>query len=245
MKMWLGLIAGLFLSFAEAANRLPADFVYLHDVEPSILQDMRYFGDHNFIGRPIRGYHAGVCIMQKRAAQALQRAQQEFLSHGFTLKVYDCYRPQRAVQDFVEWSENDSTLMKAEFYPTLEKDELFPDYIAKYSGHSRGSTIDLTLVKLPAKPNAVYHAGDPLVACTDPVDQRFADNTIDMGTGFDCLSPKANTAHRPLTKTARENRDLLLKTMQKTGFVNHPYEWWHYTLRHERYPHRYFDFLVK
>lgn len=239
-------LSGLILSIsAFASTQHPADFVHLRAIDPSILQELRYAQDHNFVGRPIVGYQAAECLLTRKAALALQHAQQRFLKLGYTLKVYDCYRPQRAVADFVEWSHSDSTLMKTEFYPHLDKSVLFPDYIAYYSGHSRGSTVDLTLVKLPVTPSADYHPGDQLSPCTAPASKRFADNSIDMGTGWDCLDPKANTAHRPLSPKAIKNRALLHQGMKLAGFNNYPKEWWHYTLKNERYRHRYFDFPVE
>jgi len=239
------LLSLLLISTAHAKSHLPDGFVYLSQIDPSILQEMRYFTSHNFVGRPVRGYRAGVCILTHKAAVALSQAQQHFLKRGVTLKVYDCYRPQRAVQDFVEWSRDDTLTTKAEFYPDMNKDVLFPDYIAYYSGHTRGSTVDLTLVKLPVTSSADYHPGDPLTSCTAPTEQRLADNTIDMGTGFDCFSPIANTLHRPLPKIAQKNRALLHHVMHRAGFVNYPNEWWHYSLRQERFKNRYFDFPVQ
>jgi zinc D-Ala-D-Ala dipeptidase len=169
-------------------------FVFLEDIDPTILQEIRYYTPHNFMGRRVEGYNAPSCVLTKEAANALKLVQSDALRLGYTLKVYDCYRPQQAVDEFVSWSYNTmDILMKDEFYPTLEKLELFPDYIATKSGHSRGSTLDLTLVPLPIPSQDVYSPGQPLVNCFASVDERFQDNTIDMGTGFDCLSPYANT----------------------------------------------------
>ena len=136
----------------------PADFVALEDIDPTIIQEMRYFTPHNFTGDPVVGYNAPLCILTRDTADALHRAQREFLAEGYALKVYDCYRPQRAVDDFVNWAKDlQDQRMKAEFYPRVDKSRLFTDgYIAEQSGHSRGSTMDLTVVKLPAEETRPY-----------------------------------------------------------------------------------------
>lgn len=136
-----------------------------------------------------------MCILTRDAADALHRAQQELLTEGYTLKVYDCYRPQRAVNDFVAWAKDlQDQRMKAEFYPRVDKSTLFADgYIAQKSGHSRGSTMDLTVVRLPAEETPHYTPGQPLTDCAAPQLERFPDNTIDMGTGFDCFDTLALT----------------------------------------------------
>ena len=126
----------------------PEGFVRLSDVAPDVLQEIRYYGEHNFLGRPVTGYDAAECWLTEPAAQALAKVQAEVSAQGYTLKAYDCYRPQRAVDDFVAWAQDpDDDTTRAEFYPRLEKDVLFPQgYILEKSGHSRGSTIDLTIV---------------------------------------------------------------------------------------------------
>ncbi len=135
---------------ALLALALAPGFVPLEDVDATILQDMRYATKYNFVGRRIDGYRDPVCILHRRAARALKRAQNELRDQGYTLKVYDCYRPQRAVDHFVRWSQNGSQKMKREFYPRVDKARVFDlGYVARRSGHSRGSTVDLTLVKLP------------------------------------------------------------------------------------------------
>lgn len=179
------LIGGWTAPVAAAQPPPPAqpDFVSLSDVDPSILLDIRYVTPHNFTGDPVAGYEAPLCLLTRPAADALRRAQQGFLAQGYTLKVYDCYRPQRAVDEFVAWAADlADQRMKPEFYPRVDKSQLFADgYIADKSGHSRGSTVDLTLVRLPAAPQPAYVPGQPLVDCAAP--QRFPDNTVDMGTG--------------------------------------------------------------
>ncbi len=189
---------------------------------------MRYATYHNFVGRPIRGYDAARCVLTKPAAAALSRVGNAASSMGLSLKVYDCYRPQRAVDEFVSWAKNlTDTLMKAEFYPTLNKSMIIPQYVAVMSGHSRGSTMDLTLVHDPPGPEGVYTPGMPLFPCTNPQGNRFKDNSIDMGTGFDCFDDMANTASPRVSPAQMENRTKLLTAMSREGFVNDPDEWWH------------------
>ncbi|MEV0947102.1 M15 family metallopeptidase [Rhodococcus sp. NPDC049939] len=239
--------AALLLSAsARPEPTAPADFVSLRDVDPTILQEIRYYTPHNFTGAPIDGYWAPMCILTREAAEALKRAQREFLEQGYSLKVYDCYRPQRAVDNFVAWAKDLSDQrMKAEFYPRVDKANLFRDgYIDERSGHSRGSTADLTLVKLPAKPTRPYVPGEPLTDCAAPREERFPDNSIDMGTGFDCFDTLAHTLDPRIQGEQLKNRLLLKDGLEKQGFVNLPYEWWHFTYQPEPYPDTYFDFPI-
>lgn len=237
---------------AAADPYAPADFVDLHALVPGILSDIRYATAHNFTGDRVDGYLAPLCLLTRPAAQALARAQQDFLERGYTLKVYDCYRPQRAVNDFVGWAENPADQrMKAEFYPRVDKSTLFSDgYIAERSGHSRGSTVDLTLVALPADLPAVepYTSGQPLVDCAAPQELRFPDDSIDMGTGYDCFDTLANTLDPRIDGDQAKNRLLLAEGLERHGFVNYDKEWWHYTYKpdgHEPYPDTFFDFPVE
>lgn len=135
---------------ATPEPKAPEDFVALRSVDPTIIQEMRYFTPHNFVGERVDGYRQPICILTRPAAEALHKAQVTLLHEGYTLKVYDCYRPQRAVDHFVRWAEDlDDQAMKSEFYPRVDKTRLFEDgYIAEKSGHSRGSTTDLTIVRL-------------------------------------------------------------------------------------------------
>ncbi len=232
---------------AAAQQRAPRDFVALDRYAPSILHDIRYFTDHNFIGRRIRGYRAPLCLLTRDAARALRRAQRALRPRGLTLKVYDCYRPQRAVDDFVRWARRlRDQRMKREFYPRVDKSRLFADgYIAERSGHSRGSTVDLTLVELPARDQPRWRRGTHgLVKCFAPFDERFPDNTIDMGTGYDCFDTLSHTLDSRIQGAARQNRLLLKDAMEAAGFTNYENEWWHYTLAGEPFTDRYFDFPV-
>jgi len=231
---------------ARADTKAPAAFVDLRSVDATILHDIRYDSEHNFIGRPIVGYREPLCILTRPAAQALSRAQSALLANGYTLKVYDCYRPQRAVDDFARWAARPGDQrMKEEFYPRVDKSVLFDQgYIALRSGHSRGSTLDLTLVKLPAQPQPRFIPGEPLVPCFAPYEERFPDNTIDMGTGFDCFDTLANTLDPRIQGEQLANRLLLKNALEAQGFVNYAAEWWHYTFQPELFPDTYFDFPV-
>lgn len=239
-------LAGPALAAAPDPATRPEDFVDVGQLIPQAQMDIRYFSPHNFVGRPIAGYEAPKCLLTRRAAQALAQVEAELAPMGLTLKIYDCYRPQRAVNDFVRWAQDPSdVLTKREFYPTLEKSVLFPQgYIAQRSGHSRGSTLDLTIAPLPLPPQAAWDAAQQ-VECFRPAAQRFADGGLDMGTGFDCFHPAAHTKNPATEAQARANRALLLRLMEHHGFKNLEEEWWHYTLRDEPYPDTYFNFPVR
>jgi len=221
----------------------PSGFVALEDVDATIQQDMRYRTRHNFVGRRIRGYRDPVCILTRPAADALKTAQAALRPQGYTLKVYDCYRPQRAVDHFVRWARRTrDQRMKREFYPRVDKSRLFDDgYIAERSGHSRGSTVDLTLVRLPARAQPRWDGS--LRPCYSR--RRFPDNGVNMGTGYDCFDTLAHTLDPRIKGRARANRLLLKRTLEAAGFENYENEWWHYTLAGEPYPDRYFDFPVE
>ncbi|MEU4201534.1 M15 family metallopeptidase [Streptomyces sp. NPDC039022] len=224
----------------------PREFVALRDVDPTIRQEMRYFTPHNFMGVPVTGYRQPLCILTRDAARALHRAQRSFVRQGYTLKVYDCYRPQRAVNHFVDWAKDlGDQRMKGEFYPRVDKSALFRDgYIAEKSGHSRGSTVDLTLVRLPGPPTRPYIPGEPLTRCYAPQKERFPDNSLDMGTGFDCFDTLAHTLDPRVQGRQRANRLLLKQGLERAGFRNYDKEWWHYTFTPETFPDTYFDFPV-
>lgn len=224
----------------------PDEFVALRAVAPTIIQEIRYVTPHNFVGEPVDGYEQPLCILTRPAARALQRAQWKLLRQGYSLKVYDCYRPQRAVDHFVRWAKDlTDERMKPEFYPQVDKSRLFADgYIAEKSGHSRGSTVDLTIVKLPAKPTRPYVPGEKLVPCYAPQGERFRDNSVDMGTGYDCFDTLSHTDDPRIQGEQRTNRQLLKSTLADVGFTNLPEEWWHFTHKPELFPDTYFDFPV-
>ncbi len=228
------------------AAKLPEGFVYLKEIDPSIQQEMRYKTNHNFIGRPIRGYQASTCILSKPAALALKEVQTELRQSNLSLKVYDCYRPQMAVDDFYQWSQNPAQQeMKIEFYPRVDKKELFNlGYIAAKSGHTRGSTMDLTIIPIPSSPQEKFQKGKKLVTCFSDYKTRFQDNTIDMGTGYDCLDPVAHDDTKEINLVSAHNRQLFRDIMEKYHFVPYSKEWWHFTLKDEPYPDTYFNFPV-
>jgi len=205
----------------STAPKPPDSFVRLKEVDASIRQEMRYFGSNNFIGKPIDGYRKPECWLARQAAEALTRAQKEAQTKGLTFKVFDCYRPQRAVDHFVRWAKDLSDeKQKTVFYPKVEKGRLFQDgYIASKSGHSRGATVDLTLSKATGE-------------------------ELEMGTPFDFFDPMAHTANPSVSKLAKENRALLVSLLAKAGFRNYEKEWWHHTYQPEPFPETYFDFPV-
>lgn len=202
---------------------LPHGFVYLKEVAPSVIQDVRYFSDNNFIGRPIKGYRAGECIISKEAGDALARLQQELLARNMSLKVFDCYRPAMAVQDFMVWSKDVADQkMKQTYYPNVNKADFFKlGYIAEKSGHTRGSTVDLTIVTLPGKAE------------------------LNMGTPFDYMDELSHSLNPAIKAEAHSNRLLLRNLMIKYGFLPYEFEWWHFTLKSEPFPETYFDFPVE
>jgi D-alanyl-D-alanine dipeptidase len=236
-------MTALLVALALAASA-PSDFVALDRVDPTILQDMRYATKYNFVGRRIDGYREPLCILTRGAARALRRAQNKLRPKGYSLKVYDCYRPTRAVDQFARWAENAADQkMKREFYPHVDKRRAFElGYIAHRSGHSRGSTVDLTLVRLPPKTQPAWDG--TLRYCAARYRRRFADNSVNMGTGYDCIDPRAHTLDSRIKGRAHRNRLLLRDTLDAAGFDDYANEWWHFTLRGERYPDRYFDFPV-
>ncbi|MEA3412825.1 MAG: M15 family metallopeptidase [Pseudomonadota bacterium] len=211
-------------------------FVDVAKFVPGLQVDLRYTGAYKLIGEPIDGYRSPRCLLTIEAVEALRPVQLALLDRGYTLKVYDCYRPQSAVDHFVRWAKDlRDTRMKHIFYPHVAKRDLFhKGYIARKSSHSRGSTADLTIVPLPVPDQKPFTLGKP-----------FRDNSIDMGTPFDYFDPLSHTENPHVTPSRRTNRMLLKQLMEKAGFVNLEQEWWHYTLRDEPYPDTYFDFPVE
>lgn len=240
-------IAAPLLAEGKLVQQRPSDIISATEIDPSLRVDARYFGIHNFIGTKIDGYNVPKCLLTRAAADALRHAQTEFNTFGLTLKVYDCYRPQRAVDHFVRWAKDlKNVKMRAEFYPEVKKENLFADgYVAERSGHSRASTVDLTIVPIDAKPTRSYKDGEKLTDCRSPLKSRFPDNGLDMGTGYDCFDPLSHTANMRLTPEQRKNRLLLKAVMEKNGFENYEKEWWHFTLKNEPYPESFFNFPVE
>ncbi len=240
-------LAGLLVLAASGASaaEMPKDFVYLADIDPTIKQDMRYAGAVNFTGAKVPGYDAAECVLVRQAAEALRAVEAEVKPKGLALKVYDCYRPARAVAAFVDWAKlPDDPKAKATYYPNLNKSALFPDYIATRSGHSRGATMDLTLVPLDQANAASPQADAELKPCTAPQVKLAPDGSLAMGTSFDCFDLMANTKAAGLSQEESTNRALLVEAMQAHGFKNYPKEWWHFTLSEEPYPDTIFDFPI-
>jgi D-alanyl-D-alanine dipeptidase len=224
------------------AQALPQGLVYLRDVAPSILQDMRYAGSQNFTGNPVPGYDAAECILQRGAAEALKRAQENAQKRGFSLKVYDCYRPVRAVRAFLAWAQAPEDGRTKRFYPHLCKSQLVRAYIAARSSHSTGAAVDVTLVPAASAPGPGTASGKG--GCTAPADEREPDNSLDMGTSFDCFDPKANTATLLASPEQRKNRALLRIILESAGFKNYAGEWWHFAYG-ARGGQRYYDLPVR
>lgn len=246
-RMLRRLVPAVVILFTVATDAATPELIDIRTPIPDVVLDIRYFTAHNFVGDPIDGYEAPKCLLTPAAAAALAEVQGALRPRGLSLKIYDCYRPQRAVDHFVAWAEDvDDQRMKAEFYPGVDKQNLFRDgYIAARSSHSRGSTVDLTIVPVPTPDQSAFDPNGPLRSCENPVGERFADNSVDMGTGFDCFSPLSHTLNPMIAGAAHEHRLLLKSLMEENGFKNLAEEWWHYTLADEPYPHSYFDVPVR
>ena len=218
----LVLLLGVVLP-ARAQAPLPPGFVDAAAVVDGLVVDMRYFGDNNFVGQRIDGYERPRCLLSVPAANALAAIERDLAANGLGLKVFDCYRPQRAVAHFVRWAQRiDDLKHKREFYPDVDKRALFKDgYISDRSGHSRGSTLDLTLVR------------------------RADGRELDMGSPFDFFSPKSWPSDRSVSGEAQKNRARLAGAMTRGGFRPYDKEWWHFTLVEEPFPDTYFDFPVR
>jgi zinc D-Ala-D-Ala dipeptidase len=213
------------------AGALPPGFVYLRDVDPSIAQDIRYASADNFVGRPLPGYGAAECVLRRDAALALKQVQADLASARLGLKVYDCYRPARAVRAMAQWA-NDGRGAGAtrRFFPRLEKARLFAlGYIAMRSAHSSGTAVDLTLVALPRPPAPAFDATAGYGSCAGPAAQREPDDSLDMGTGYDCLDAASHTASTAVGAEQRRHRAELGAAMRKHGFKNYFREWWHFS----------------
>ena len=203
-------------------NNLEDGFVYLKDIDDSIIVDLKYYSSENFTGQLVEGYHSNTAILTKESALALSNAQDDFNKLGYSLILYDAYRPQRAVDFFVQWSKNlNDTINKRIYYPNIKKSELFElGYIAYKSGHSRGSTVDVSLIEISTN------------------------KVLDMGTIFDYFGVESHTFFDDISEKQKSNRLILYEIMSNNGFKNYSKEWWHFTLKNEPYQ-KYFDFLVK
>ncbi len=223
------MIKGLFLLFGciyfslPIFGQLPRGFSYVKDIVPTITTDLRYYSNTNFVGMKIDGYEEDILITSTATAIALKNVQSELLKKGLGIKVFDAYRPQQAVNHFVRWARviND-TLMKRKYYPNVQKKNLFKlGYIASKSGHSRGSSVDLTIIDF------------------------ITEKELDMGSPFDFFGEISHITNTNLTSQQIENRSMLQKVMQKHGFRPYKNEWWHFTLNKEPFPNTYFDFKIK
>jgi len=204
-------------------SHAPEAFVYIDQVIPTVHCDIRYSTENNFVGTRIDGYEASAAILTSETAQALKAVSEELYPQGYYLKIFDGYRPQKAVDHFIRWAKDVSdTKMKAQYYPNVDKKDLFKlGYIAKKSGHTRGSTVDLTLVF------------------------KETGEEVDMGSGFDFLDEISAHGTKLISAEQAANRRKLKKAMERHGFRSYAKEWWHYTLINEPYPNQYFNFDVK
>ena len=227
----IALVVAAFVS-AAGAQSLPGGFVFLRDIDPSILQDIRYAGSNNFVGRPLNGYSAAECIVKRDVGLALKSIQQALAPQNLSLKMLDCYRPVRAVHDMVVWAQNGrETPAERSYNPAFSKKDLFRlGYIAEHSGHSAGAAVDVTLVDLKADPSSPFDPNKTYADCTADSSARAPEASVDMGTGYDCSDLKAHTAAPTITAEQRRWRNLLVAVMTKQGFVNYSKEWWHFSL---------------
>lgn len=211
-----------FFCFNITIAQFSSDFVYVQDHIPSIKVELRYYSTNNFVGKRIEGYKNDVAILSKDATLALKHVQDELKNYNLSIKIFDSYRPQRAVNHFILWARDlNDTINKQQFYPDVKKSNLFlEEYIASRSGHSRGSTLDLTLVDLES--------------CEE----------LDMGSPYDFFGKESWVENKDLSPQQRANRMLLQSVMRKHGFRNYPKEWWHFTLIGEPFPDTYFDFVI-
>ena len=226
-KVLMGALLALMLFTAPAAAQRstapddPTGFVVLGEFIPDIIQEIRYYSTYNFVGERIDGYYQPCALMTIEAATALKAVSDDVMRMGYRLKVYDAYRPQMGVDHFMRWAENNDTSMKKYFYPKIAKDRIIPEgYVARKSGHSRGSTVDLTLF-----------------------DMRTG-KEVDMGGTFDYFGELSHPDYKKITKAQYKNRMILREAMLRHGFKPIEEEWWHFTLKDEPYPDTYFTFPV-
>ncbi|MDX3775091.1 M15 family metallopeptidase [Chromatiaceae bacterium AAb-1] len=224
-KLILISAAALTVACSHQAEPVPDDFVDIAGLIPDVQVHMAYFGSDNFVGTPVTGYQANKCYLQQQAAAALVQAYTAAKSQGYNLWIFDCYRPQQAVDHFMRWAADLSdTRTKTEYYPALGKDQLVGQYIAEQSGHSRGSTVDLTLARQDGQGNW---------------------QPLDMGSPFDMFDPISNVGNLAITAEQEANRQLLLDIMSDAGFKVYSMEWWHFTHQPPVYTDKYFNFIVK
>ena len=201
---------------------LPEGFIKLNDIDSTIIVDLKYNTKSNFTGKTVRGYKSNTAILSNEASSALINAQNDFKKLGYSLILFDAYRPQSAVDFFFEWSKDlNDTINKNSYYPNINKSQLFAQgYIAKKSGHSRGSTVDVSLVDLSTM------------------------KQIDMGSIYDYFGIRSSTFYSNISDSQKNNRMILYNIMINNGFKNYSKEWWHFTLENEPFQ-EYFNFLVQ
>ena len=209
------------IGFASNISYDNSDFAPVSSVIDDAAYDIRYYSPNNFTGNRINGYNAPIAYMTKKSLKALAIAAADLRNQGYRLLIWDTYRPQKAVDNFVEWINNPNDAGDKTFYPELEKSDLVKgNYIAPKSGHTRGSTVDLTIIKKDG-------------------------SCVDMGGTFDLFSEISHPNYKNLTKEQKKNRKILRDAMIKAGFKGIDSEWWHYTLKNEPYPDTYFNFDVE
>jgi len=225
------LVIHLLLPHGASAAQLPSEFVNLRDVAPDILQDIRYAGPDNFTGQKVPGYDANECVLKRPVAEALAKIQAELRSQSLGLKVYDCYRPARATQAFLRWIGARAGPRTTRYFPRVDRAKLHSlGYISSSSVHSQGLAVDLTLVRVPPPLQPLF---DPRISygdCTGRATDRSPDNSIDMGTSFDCFDVMSHAGFPALSPEQRDARALLRGVMKKHGFQGYGREWWHFTL---------------
>ncbi|MCL2714961.1 MAG: M15 family metallopeptidase [Alphaproteobacteria bacterium] len=217
---------------SAAAEGLAPGFVYLRDIDPSIIQDIRYAGANNFVGRPLKGYDAAECVVKREVGERLKTIQRLLARQQLSLKMLDCYRPGRAVADMVAWSKDGRESPSGRrFNPAFARTDLFRlGYIASHSRHSTGAALDLTLVDLKADNSQAFDGTRAYGDCTAAASARAPEGSVDMGTGYDCADPRSHTGARNLTAPQRAWRNRLVSVMAGQGFVNYAKEWWHFSL---------------
>ena len=236
-----------FIALPEEARAL--GFVYLHEIDPTIQVSVRYATNENFVGQPVDGYQEPVIILTCQTAQALKEVQAEVAKDGYSLLVYDAYRPQSAPDHFMRWSKDQyDQLKKAAYYPRVNKADIFElGYVAKRSGHSRGSTVDLTLIKQGAQIHDVIVSERVLL--NDYQVPFLDDGSIDMGSSFDLCDEASHDGSEVIPEEYQKLRRYLKEVMERHGFKNYAKEWWHFTLRNEPFPadqdSSYFNFPVE
>lgn len=235
----------LLLSITMTAEaNLPKGFVFLTDIDPTIVEKVRYYGSDNFMGRPVPGYTVNRIIITEQAAHALKQVNTALKEMGYRLVVYDAYRSQTSVNAFIEWGNHpEDNIAKPLYYPTLKKNEIFEEgYVSPKSQHSRGSTVDLTIIPLneTLKPIKI----ESRTLSNNETIPFLNDNTLDMGASFDLFHRASHHQSILISEEQQKNRDLLRSEMDKAGFQPYDTEWWHYSLKNEPFPDTYFDFLL-